>query len=111
MGDLIPIGRLKLRRVVHNLVGQHCIVTDKPYDAFYSRLRVQHWIIGLETGDWIRWNPKLTVDSLATYLVIANQAHPRRDGVWLAELGQLIPDVTIAGRTYPAPSQGFLMPL
>ena len=94
-----------------NLLGQYCIITEKAFDSDYKRVRVQHWIPGLSSGDKIRWNPKMNLDSLATYEVIHSWPHYARKGVWFAELGKLEPDVTIAGVRYKAPSQGFLMPI
>jgi hypothetical protein len=87
------------------------IVTERPYDADYARVKVQHWIPDLRSGDTIIWNPKMNAHSLARYHVIATWPHYARKGVSFAELGRLIPDVTIAGETYRAPSQGFLMPM
>lgn len=73
----------------HDLVGRHNIVTEHPYDRDYARVRVQHWVDDLRSGDKVWWCPKLTVDSLRLYQVIGTWPHSARRGVWMAELGRL----------------------
>ena len=87
----------------HNLVGDHRIVTEKPYDLGYMRVLVYHWA-GLKAGDTVLWTPQRSVETIARYKVLASRPHPvrQRQGVWQAMLAMQQPDITIAGRTFRA---------
>lgn len=94
-----------------NLIGAHNIITERPYDSEYARVKVQHWVPDLRSGDTIIWNPKIKVESIARYSVIATWPHYARKGVWFAELGRIIPDVTVSGETWKSPDQCWAMPV
>lgn len=110
MRGSVPALRLKARSAVHNLVGGR-IEPLRRDQIHRARFLVTHWIAELRTGDTIRWNAAKDVDSQRTYAVIGNAPVRGCQGVWRAELSLVQPDVTICGVTYPAPSQGFLVPL
>ncbi len=110
MRGTVPVLRSSARTVVHNLVGGR-IEPLRRDQIHRARFLVTHWIAELRTRDTIRWNPAKDVDSLRTYVVIANTPMRGCQGVWRAEVSLVQPDVTICGATYAAPSQGVLMPL
>ena len=95
----------------HDLRGVYRIKAEHSFDPECSRMRVLHWVEDLQSGDTIIWSPRDDAQSLAGYHVIATWPHYKRKGVSCAELGRIVPDATVSGETYRAPSQAWAMPV
>lgn len=100
----------------HDLVGlsENLLHMERDARCRDKRFFVQHNLANLDIGDTVRWIPTSVYGNrlakeAGTYRVISNVAgdgqstSPR----WRAEFGKLEIDVTVAGETHAAPSQGF----
>lgn len=100
----------------HDFVGlsENMLHMERDDRCADARFAVQHNLPSLGIGDTVRWIPtsiygRHLLKDPATFRVIANapgdgqSTSPR----WRAEFGRLEVDVTVAGETHKAPSQGF----
>lgn len=105
--------------IVHDLVGGQ-IAVDRFHDwKTLRRLRVRHWVAGIEPGHIIRFCPCREIVpvgsgvlfNLGHYLVLTQTVQRGCSGVYLAEVGAFVPDVTILGVTHRVAQLGHLMPV
>ena len=93
---------------IHNLTGGR-IEPERSEHISRPRFKVTIWEPGIRTGDSIRWNPRKDVTSLATFQVLSISPMKGAQGTWKADLGRIVPDVTVCGVTYRMPSHGHLV--
>ena len=95
-----------LRPSQHALIGPR-LEPERADHLSRPRFKVTLWEPGIRRGDVIRWGKDIA--SLATFQVLS--VHPMKgaQGVWKAELGRVLPPVTVSGRTYQMPSHGHLV--
>ena len=93
---------------VHNLIGGR-IEPERQDRIGEMRFRATHWIDGIEVGDWIRWNPARDVQSLATFKILSSRVPQGCNSVYKVELGRVLVDIHIAGKTYTREQMGHLI--